>query len=100
MPTAVRLLLVEMTRGAGLVGGLLLLAAALVGGVGVVPPEAGPSWSTAFNLALTGQLYAAPLLAGAVTWLIQDHRRRGLGALAATSNPGRVAGAPPPAGPA
>jgi hypothetical protein len=98
MPTAVRLLLVEMTRGAGLVGGLLLLAAALVAGVGMVPPEAGPSWSTAFNLALTGQLYAAPLLAGAVTWLIQDHRRRGLGALAATSNRGRVAGALPRVG--
>lgn len=84
-----------MTAGAGLVTGMLLLAVALAGGLAVDPPDAGPSWSTPFNLALTGLMVVVPVSAGAVAWLVRDYRVRGIGALAASSNRGRVGGALP-----
>lgn len=90
-----RIVLAEMTAGAGLVTGMLLLAVALAGGVATAPPDAGPSWSTPFNLALTGLLVIAPLCAGAVAWLVRDYRVRGIGALAASSNRGSAGGALP-----
>ena len=39
----------------------------------------GPSWSAAFNEALTGLIGLAPMCAGAVAWLVQDYQRRGIG---------------------
>jgi hypothetical protein len=86
---------VEMRSGAGLATGLLLIVAALVGGLAMVPPDTGPSWSNAFNLALTGLVFVAPLCAAAVGWLMQDYRLRGIGALAASSNRGPVGGGLP-----
>jgi hypothetical protein len=91
----VRLVLVEMTAGAGLVTGMLLLAIAVAGALAMTPPAGGPSWSTPFNLALTGLVVIAPVCAGAVAWLVRDYRVRGIGALAASSNRGAAGGALP-----
>ncbi|HST64802.1 MAG TPA: hypothetical protein VLM05_06410 [Mycobacteriales bacterium] len=95
MPPPVRLVLAEMTAGAGLVLGMLLLAVAVAGGLAMVPPEAGPSWSNPFNLALTGLMVVGPLCAGGVAWLVRDYRVRGIGALAASTNRGTAGGALP-----
>jgi hypothetical protein len=92
---ATRVLGTELTSGAGPVIGLLLVAVALVGGLVPAPPVTGPSWSTAFNGALSGLLVLAPLCAGAVAWQIQDYRRRGLDLLAASSPRGAAGGALP-----
>ena len=91
----VRLVVVEMTSGAGLVAGVLLLAVAVISGLAMAPPETGPTWSNPFNLALTGRLAAAPLCGGAVAWLVRDYRRRGIGTLAASTNRGTIGGALP-----
>jgi hypothetical protein len=85
----------EMSSGAGLAAGLLLIVAGLVGGLAMVPPDTGPSWSNPFNLALTGMLFVAPLAAAAVAWLMQDYRERGIGTLAASTNRGPVGGGLP-----
>src|ERR1700754_4040688 len=84
-----------MRSGSGFAAGSLLVVAALVGGLAMVPPRTGPSWSAPFNLALTGLLFVAPLCAAAVTWLMQDYRSRGIGALAASSNRGLILGGLP-----
>jgi hypothetical protein len=95
---AARLTAAELTSGTGAVVGLLLLMAGLAGGLVPTPPVTGPSWSAAFNQALNGLLYLAPLAAGAVAWQIQDYRRRGIGMLAASSPRGGAGGALPRVG--
>jgi hypothetical protein len=80
------------------VAGLLFLAAALVAGLMPTPPPTGPSWSAAFNEALTGLLGLAPVGAGATAWLVQDYHRRGIGGLAASSPRGAAGGALPRVG--
>jgi hypothetical protein len=93
-----RLVGTEATSPAGLVAGLLFLVAALVAGVMPVPPLTGPSWSAAFNEALTGLLGLTPLCAGATAWLVQDYQRRGIARLAASSPRGAAGGALPRVG--
>jgi hypothetical protein len=85
----------ELTSGAGLVIGLLLVAVALAAGLMPTPPLTGPSWANVLNEALTGLLLLAPLCAGAVAWQVQDYRRRGLDLLAASSPRGAAGGALP-----
>ena len=54
MRPAVRVLRTELASPTGLVVGSLSLAVALAAGLMRTPPPTGPSWSAAFNQALTG----------------------------------------------
>jgi hypothetical protein len=95
---ALRALRTELTSPAGLVVGLLSVAVAVAAGLLRTPPVTGPSWSAAFNEALTGLVELAPVCAGAVAWLVQDYQRRGIAALAASSPRGAAGGALPRVG--
>jgi hypothetical protein len=98
MRAAARVAGAEVTSGAGVVIGLLLLAAGIAAGLTSTPPVTGPSWSGTFNLAQHGLLWLAPLCAGAVARQVQDYRRRGIGKLAASSPRGGAGGALPRVG--
>lgn len=98
MRPAFRALHTELTSPAGLVVGLLSIAVAVAAGLLRTPPLSGPSWSAAFNEALTGLIGLAPVCAGAVAWLVQDYQRRGIAALAASSPRGAAGGALPRVG--
>ena len=95
MRPVVRALYTELSSPAGLVVGLLSVAVAVAAGLLRTPPLNGPTWSAAFNEALTGLIGLAPLCAGAVAWLVQDYHRRGIAALAASSPRGAAGGALP-----
>jgi hypothetical protein len=95
---AVLALRAELTSPAGRVVGLLSVAVALAAGLLRTPPATGPSWSAAFNEALTGLIGLAPVCAAAIAWLVQDYQRRGIAALAASSPRGAAGGALPRVG--
>ena len=98
MRPAVQAVRTELASRAGLVVGLLSVAVALAAGLMRPPPPTGPSWSAAFNEALTGLIGLAPVCAGAVAWLVQDYQRRGIAALAASSPRGAAGGVLPRVG--